>query len=524
MFERTVGLRQALECFDGERREPGDGLRQRLGCDGTTSIGLPRPVEAFEQVVHESTALDRREPGVILAFLGQGEHALREVLEWAIDIAVHAAHPVGFGRSWGHGPRVTWVAERWPLPTEDEPRARSGVKTAGKLRVGRENLVHEGQAPAQGLGHGTRQPACQFNHGRGRHERVTLELESVQRGRGRGQAEQVAEGGLLVPAVVGVLRPAQRAQQAAAVEHAAAKPLGPVGLDQTHEVDVRELAEARGHRIDQVHALVTAARRERLSLDGMVNGCRERILVPVAVTVSGVGCRQAVERTEHGGPRAQVALAQPIVRWDRTLVSPQEQRDGAHLHRGRRSLAKGGEPIGDLGGSPRSPFRSGSVRPTAVPAAARESPDFLFVGTGVAGGAPASQRRVERRHRRRLERLTVDHEVDERGAQQGDRRFARPARSREGEYEVEQRRVGFARERQRVKGLIRNTRVGEHLARQVQIRQRALKHDGHRLVEQAGRPGSGANRAGDIAQFFLAIATDETECRAGRIVGSHEDG
>ena len=72
--------------------------------------------------------------------------------------------------------------------------------------------------------------------------------------RARRQPQQIAERRLLRPHLVDLLRPAERLEQPARVEDAPARALGPVGLDQTDEVHVIELAEPRGHGIDQVHA------------------------------------------------------------------------------------------------------------------------------------------------------------------------------------------------------------------------------------------------------------------------------
>ena len=78
------------------------------------------------------------------------------------------------------------------------------------------------------------------------------------------------------------------------------------------------------------------------------------------------------------------------------------------------------------------------------------------------------------------------------------------------------RRKRLGAERQRVERLKRQTRVGEHLLREIEIRQRALEHDRDRIRPRA--PAVAQSRAGcprDVAQLLFAIAADEDASSRG---------
>ena len=73
-----------------------------------------------------------------------------------------------------------------------------------------------------------------------------------------------------------------------------------------------------------------------------------------------------------------------------------------------------------------------------------------------------------------------------RRAEQRDDGLAREVRRHELEHEIERGGVGLGRQRQRVEGLIRNAGIGEHVAREIDVRQRALEH--HRPPIEIGWP------------------------------------
>ena len=147
----------------------------------------------------------------------------------------------------------------------------------------------------------------------------------------------------------------------------------------------------------------------------------------------------------------------------------------------RRAIGRRGTAAGDRGPWPRRPPRAPPARARIDPAVScgrRRTPSTSagYVD-GLAGRAPLGQDAVERRGIALADRRAVDVELQQVRSQQRDRGLARAAGARERQHEIEQRRIRLRAERQRVERLIRHARVGEHLLREIEIRQRALKHD-----------------------------------------------
>jgi hypothetical protein len=75
-------------------------------------------------------------------------------------------------------------------------------------------------------------------------------------------------------------------------------------------------------------------------------------------------------------------------------------------------------------------------------------------------------------------RGAVGLEGEMRRAEQRDDRLAREVRRNELEHEVERGGVRLRRQRQRVKRLVGNAGICEHVTRQIDIRQLPLEHNG----------------------------------------------
>jgi hypothetical protein len=69
--------------------------------------------------------------------------------------------------------------------------------------------------------------------------------------------------------------------------------------------------------------------------------------------------------------------------------------------------------------------------------------------------------------------------------QQRDERRSRPFRDREREEKVDRCDERLGRERERVQRVVRKPRIIEYLSRQVQVRQRPLKHDGRVVARRS---------------------------------------
>ncbi|HEY4957924.1 MAG TPA: hypothetical protein VII31_08925, partial [Caldimonas sp.] len=114
-----------------------------------------------------------------------------------------------------------------------------------------------------------------------------------------------------------------------------------------------------------------------------------------------------------------------------------------------------------------------------------------------------SRRQVSVRSARTCRPLEV------RRSKQRDRRVARELRRHELDDDVERGRERLGRERQRVEGVIRKARAAEHLASQIQVRQRPLEDD-RRAVEMPGSGRSGRfHPARDDRKLLFAIAAHE---------------
>ena len=116
--------------------------------------------------------------------------------------------------------------------------------------------------------------------------------------------------------MVRLLRPAERFQQAAGIEDAARRPLGPVGLDQSHQVHVIELPESGGRRFHQLHAATPAPWRRRPAFE-LVMDERGQIVGRPAVVVETERPDEIVERGQHRGARPDLPIVGRVVRDDR---------------------------------------------------------------------------------------------------------------------------------------------------------------------------------------------------------------
>ena len=176
--------------------------------------------------------------------------------------------------------------------------------------------------------------AGNVDQGRSRHDRIAVELERVKRSRPRGQPQKVTKRGLLGPRVVRLLRPAERFQQAAGIEDAARRPLGPVGLDQSHQVHVIELPESGGRRFHQLHAATPAPWRRRPAFNLVMDERGQIVGRPAAVVVETERPDEIVERGQHRGARPDLPIVGRVVRddrFDRAFVPAEKARDRFHL-------------------------------------------------------------------------------------------------------------------------------------------------------------------------------------------------
>ena len=149
---------------------------------------------------------------------------------------------------------------------------------------------------------------------RERDDAVALELEGVEReGLARRDGE-VAKRGRLGVGVLDLLRPAERGQQRIGEEDAATRPLGPVCFDEADEVQVIELTEARGDRVEEVDALDAVVGRERLRLERVVDERGQLVGVARGVVVARERVGDLVEGAEDRGARAAPAGSRGVRR------------------------------------------------------------------------------------------------------------------------------------------------------------------------------------------------------------------
>ena len=103
--------------------------------------------------------------------------------------------------------------------------------------------------------------------------------------------------------MIRLLRPSKYFQKAAGVEDVSSLALGPVRLDEPHEMHVIELAEPGGDGVHEVYARPIALRRKRLAFHFVANGRHKHFGASRCVIVPAVRIRQAIEQTEYGCTR-----------------------------------------------------------------------------------------------------------------------------------------------------------------------------------------------------------------------------
>ncbi len=209
----------------------------------------------------------------------------------------------------------------------------------------------------------------------------------------------------------------------------------------------------------------------------------------------------------------------PGVGWSGfAFVAPQERGNGADLAcsrlRGPERVQLPPDVCGRLRGAKRPDPR---LRRTRFASTEAEL-DFARVGVRFPRRAPLGERGVERRRVLESDLYAVDVEADEGRPQQPDGGLARAAGPREREHEIQQRGVRLGRERQRIERLVGHARVGQHLACEVEVRQRAVEDDRGRFEGARGLSRASADGARDLPQFLFAIARDKAArpCRLRR--------
>ena len=153
----------------------------------------------------------------------------------------------------------------------------------------------------------------------------------------------------------------------------------------------------------------------------------------------------------------------------------------------------------------RAQSRSGSLRPTGV-----DRGDELghpFEPTEIASRA---EHGVQGADRFAIDELAVALEDEMRRTKQRHGGLPRETGFDELEDEVERGGVRFRGERKRVERLVRESRLAEDLARQIQIWQWALEHD-RDAIEGSRRHSIRSQTSRDRDQFLFAIASHEDE-------------
>ena len=201
-----------------------------------------------------------------------------------------------------------------------------------------------------------------------------------------------------------------------------------------------------------------------------------------------------------------------IGRVGKPLVAPQERRNGADLRRGRGRVAERGEGRGRLARRARCAQRPGEARIALgpAPAAGEPRPHFRVEGRRVADGSTLGERLVQPRDVATGKCHALHGELQQPRPQHLRGRLARHAGARGSHDDVEHRGIRLSGQRERIEGLIRHARLGQNLLRQIEVRQRPVKHDGRGVREAArGLGGPLTDGTRHVAQFFFPITTDE---------------
>jgi hypothetical protein len=203
---------------------------------------------------------------------------------------------------------------------------------------------------------------------------------------------------------------------------------------------------------------------------------------------------QHLERRQHRTSRAHVALVPRVFGRRHALVVRDEAEQPIDLRR-RRRRRRGGLQRLDRGDDSRGRERAQPIDPAEV-LLLHEPP-------------------IDRVDVLGRQRLSAVPEPEMRAPQQLDERAPRKAGRHGGKQQIDGRGKRFGRERQRVERLVGHVGVGKHLPREVQIRQRALKHHGNtREIAVPAHRFHRKPRNGD--ELLFAIAADERTRRAVR--------
>ena len=347
---------------------------------------------------------------------------------------------------------------------------------------------------------------------------VVLEREGREREAPRRQSEQIHERGPRAVEALALLGPAERLEQERRVEDAAPLALRPVGIDQPDDLHLVELAVGRGGGVDDLHPAVAGPRRERLRAEPAADRRRGAGDVERRAGIEAlVRAGQRLARAEHRRPHARLAIEERIGGVERPQVPADEGQHAAH-QRAHRLRDRQGRDLG-RGGRSRAGRRQGPAGVFVAAAIGQRGPGLDQRGQplGVAQVARVGQRPVERGDGGALRHHAVGvGEPEVRRSQQGDRRRPGEAAGDPFEDQVERRRERLGRQRQRVAGVVTDAGAAEHVARQVEVRQRPAHDQGHArsLVDPAGPP-LGLEAPGERRQLLLAIAAGEHP-RVGR--------
>jgi hypothetical protein len=310
------------------------------------------------------------------------------------------------------------------------------------------------------------------------------------------QPHQVLKRGALAGQSHARVGPIELAQQRRRIENAFRRALRPLSFHQTDEEHFVELPVLGGLRVEQLHARMAGARSECLSFNPSPNHRGHARQLDRRVVQVLVRPAQTVNRGEHGAPRAQVTLAQRIADFGNAIVRIEKRQQRVELHRRALLLRQGAQLR-----------RRGDRRPGGLPALERpqvlDTSEISFIAEGA----------IQRRHIASSKGGAIDFEREVRRPEQRHNGLAREVGRDELEHQIERRGIRLCRQRQRIERLVGNTRVGKHVAREIDIRQRALEH--HRAPIEIGC-ACGLDAGGDRGELVFAVATHSEWLRVGR--------
>ena len=315
---------------------------------------------------------------------------------------------------------------------------------------------------------------------------------------------------------VALRRPAEPSQQRLGIEDDPLRRRGPLVLHETNDEYGPEPAVYGCPRVDEVHAGGTGLRPEGASLDPAAHRRGEIVEARGRVVDRIVRARQLLQTLQDGVCGPPFASGGGRGRRLGDPMPPQERRQQLELRRRRTGILELLQLRGERGG-----HRGGSRRPgvysfVAPAVAARRLATGRQRGKRLPAAAEPDpvQQAVERVDLRAGRRTAGMLEQKVRRPQQ--RHGGRPAvaGAHELDDEIERRRIRLGRQRERIAGLKRYAGLREHLACEIQVRQRPLEHDrggGGVRFDSARRAAAGLQHARRLEQLVLAVATDEVE-------------